>query len=73
MISSKLAPWGRLLKRIHEDRKGAVSIEVVLVIAAIAIPVLIFILKFGWPKIKDFFNKGMTDLEGGVQNATNQN
>ena len=44
-----------LLKRIHRDDKGAVSIETILIIAAIAIPILIFILKFGWPKIRDFF------------------
>ena len=25
---------------------------------------LIFILKFGWPKIRDFFNDGMEDLGG---------
>ncbi|MEC7109611.1 MAG: hypothetical protein VXX11_06320 [Planctomycetota bacterium] len=53
-----------LLKRIHRDDKGAVSIETILIIAAIAIPSLIFILKFGWPKIRDFFNDGMEDLGG---------
>ena len=36
-----------LLKRIHRDDKGAVSIETILIIAAITIPILIFILKFG--------------------------
>jgi hypothetical protein len=41
----------------------------VLIIAAIALPILIFILKFGWPRIKAFFNQGMTDLEGGAQQA----
>ena len=53
-----------LLKRIHRDDRGAVSIETILIIAAIAIPILIFILKFGWPKIRDFFNDGMEDLGG---------
>jgi Flp pilus assembly pilin Flp len=52
-----------LLKRVHNDERGAVSLETVLIIAAIALPILIFILKFGWPKIKNYFNKGMTDLE----------
>lgn len=51
-----------LLKRLHQDDRGSVSIETILIIAAIAIPILIFILKFGWPKIKDFFDRGMTDL-----------
>ncbi len=53
-----------LLKRIHRDDKGAVSIETILIIAAIAIPILIFILKFGWPRIRDFFNAGLDELEG---------
>ena len=51
-----------LIKRLHQDDRGSVSIETILIIAAIAIPILIFILKFGWPKIKDFFDRGMTDL-----------
>lgn len=61
--------WRTLLRRLHEDRRGGVSIETVLIIAAIALPILIFILKFGWPRIKQFFNQGMTDLEGNAQNA----
>ncbi len=39
------------------------SLETILIIAAIAIPILIFILKFGWPKIRDYFNTGMENLE----------
>ncbi len=65
--------WWGLLQRVHRDEGGAVSIETVLIIAAIALPVLIFILKFGWPKIRDFFNRGMNDLDGtakGVSNGT---
>lgn len=61
--------WRTLFRRLHEDRRGGVSIETVLIIAAIALPILIFILKFGWPRIKQFFNQGMTDLEGNAQNA----
>ena len=59
--------WRKLLRDLHEDRRGAVSIETVLIIAAIALPILIFVLKFGWPKIKSFFNQGMQDLEGSAQ------
>ncbi len=58
-----------LLKRIHRDENGAVSIETILIIAAIALPILIFIIKFGWPRIKEFFNKGMEELEGGALDA----
>jgi hypothetical protein len=46
-----------------------VSIETILILAAIALPILIFVIKFGWPRIKTFFDKGMTDLEGGANNA----
>ena len=53
----------RLLKRIHNNEEGAVSIETILILGAIAIPILIFILRFGWPKIRDYFNDGMNDLE----------
>ncbi len=52
-----------LWRRIHGDERGAVSLETILIIAAIAIPILIFLLKFGWPKIRDYFNTGMENLE----------
>ena len=52
-----------LLKRVHRDERGAVSLETILIIGAIALPILIFIIKFGWPKIRDYFFKGMRDLE----------
>lgn len=59
----------KLLRQIHRDEKGAVSIETILIIAAIAIPILIFIIKFGWPRIKTWFNEGMDELEGGMDDA----
>jgi Flp pilus assembly pilin Flp len=62
------ALWS-LLKRIHRDEQGAVSIETILIIAAIAIPILIFIIKFGWPRIKTWFTEGMDELEGGMDDA----
>lgn len=60
---------GKLLQQIHRDERGAVSIETILIIAAIAIPILIFIIKFGWPRIKTWFNQGMEELEGGMDDA----
>jgi hypothetical protein len=54
--------WG-LLKKVHGDEQGAVSLETILIIGAIALPVLIFLIKVGWPKIKDLFDKGMEDLK----------
>ena len=60
-----------LWQRIHRDERGAVSLETILIIAAIALPILIFILKFGWPKIRDYFNTGMNNLENEGNNVTN--
>ena len=42
-------PLGRLLARIHRDERGGVSIETILIIAAIALPILIFLIRVGWP------------------------
>jgi Flp pilus assembly pilin Flp len=58
-----------LLRRVHRDEQGAVSIETILIIAAIALPILIFVIKVGWPRIKEYFNRGLNDLEEGRQNA----
>ena len=41
----------------------------ILIIAAIALPILIFLIKVGWPRVKTFFNSGMTDLEAGASDA----
>ncbi|QDU98026.1 Flp family type IVb pilin [Lignipirellula cremea] len=59
-----------LLRTIHEDEDGAVSIETVLIVAAIALPILIFVIKIGWPRIRDFFNDGMNELEGGAADVS---
>ena len=60
-----------LLKKVHNDERGAVSLETILIIAAIAIPILIFLIKIGWPRIKKYFNKGLDDLEESSDNAAN--
>ena len=60
-----------LLRRVHEDEKGGVSLETVLIIGAIALPILIFLIMVAWPHVKDFFNQGMQDLENGAANAQN--
>ncbi len=52
----------RLWKTIHRDQEGAVSLETILIIGAIALPVLIFLIKVGWPKIKDYFQRGLDEL-----------
>lgn len=43
-------------------RRGALSIETILILAAIAVPILIFILKVGWPKIQKYFNESTDNL-----------
>ncbi len=52
-----------LLKKIHEDEDGTISLETILIIGAIALPILYFLLKYGWPTIKNYFNEGLGDLE----------
>lgn len=69
MQSAEKPTMWNLLKKIHRDEEGGVSIETILIIAAIALPILIFIIKFGWPRIKAFFERGMDDLEGGAAGA----
>jgi len=63
------ASFRDLLRRVHHDEKGALSIEMILIIAAIALPILIFVIKYGWPAIKDFFERGLRDLEGEASDA----
>ena len=58
-----------LLKKVHRDQRGAVSLETILIVGAIAIPILIFLIKFGWPRIRDYFNRGMDELEEGSDAA----
>jgi hypothetical protein len=58
-----------LWKTLHEDQRGAVSIETVLILAAIALPVLIFIIKFGWPRVRNYFDTGMDQLTSDAQDA----
>jgi Flp pilus assembly pilin Flp len=60
----------QVLKRIHRDERGGVSIETVLIIAAIALPILIFLIKIGWPRMQAFFNSGMDSLEQGAGTTT---
>ncbi|MDB5340095.1 MAG: hypothetical protein JWN70_5714 [Planctomycetaceae bacterium] len=60
-----------LLDRVHNDENGAVSLETILIIGAIAMPILIFLLKYGWPKIKNYFNNSLDTLNNSSQNVIN--
>lgn len=60
----KVSLW-TILRRVHDDEEGAVSLETILVVALIALPVLIFLYKVGWPRIKQYFSEGLDELEEG--------
>ena len=62
-----------LWDRLHNDEDGAVSLETILIIGAIAMPILIFLLKYGWPKIKNYFNTSMDNLQNSSNNVINGN
>ena len=70
-MNAIVKPWSKLARRLHRDERGAIAIETVLIICAVALPILIFVILNGWPMIKAFFNKGMTDLQDGANAAQN--
>jgi len=59
----KKARWFDLFKRLHEDQSGSVSLETILIIGAIALPVLLFLINFAWPRIRGYFLTNLKDLE----------
>lgn len=69
----RLTSWRNLLRRVHANERGSVSLETILIIGAIALPILIFLLKFGWPKIRDYFDQGIQDLDTERQKIQNNN
>ncbi|MGO8688643.1 MAG: TadE/TadG family type IV pilus assembly protein [Thermoguttaceae bacterium] len=52
-----------LLAKIDGDERGVVSLETILIIGAIALPILIFVIKVGWPLIEKYFTQGVNDLQ----------
>jgi hypothetical protein len=62
----KNASLWSLLRKVHNNEEGAISLETILIIGAIALPILIFLIKVGWPRIRDYFNRGLDDLEAGA-------
>lgn len=61
--------FGALLGRVHRDERGAVSLETILIVAAIALPILIFLIKYGWPRVQNYFYDGMEKLEHASDSA----
>lgn len=60
-----------LLRKVHNDERGAVSLETILIIGAIALPILIFVIKYGWPRIKNYFYNGLNQLDSETSKVTN--
>jgi len=58
-----------LLRKVHRSEEGAVSLETILIIGAIALPILIFLIRYGWPRVRTFFERGLQDLEQGATEA----
>jgi len=64
----------KLLRKIHEDESGTVSLETILIIGAIALPILAFLLLVAWPQIKEWFMNALNSMENNANNAgQNQN
>jgi len=63
----------RVLARLHRDERGGVSLETILIIGAIALPILIWTIKFGWPKVRNYFDTGLQNLGNNTENAANGN
>ena len=61
-VSEGTSMW-KILRKVHRDERGAVSLETVLVIAVIALPVLILMYKFAWPAIKNYFWTRMEEID----------
>jgi Flp pilus assembly pilin Flp len=62
----------KLLRQIHQNEDGAISLETILIIGAIALPILIFLIKVGWPTIKSYFETGVSDLQNDATSAQSQ-
>ena len=63
----------KLVRSLHESEDGAVSLETILILGAIALPILIFLITKGWPTIKTYFNSGLQDLSQGADTAKTAN
>jgi len=61
--------FGKLLRRLHRDERGALTLETILIIAAIALPILIIIVQFVFPGILDWFKELFETLRGSTDNA----
>ena len=68
-MKARFNSLSKLLKRVHRNERGGVSLETILIIAAIALPILIFLITIAWPRVQQFFESGMSELEIEATNA----
>lgn len=59
----------KLIEAVHRDERGAASLETILIIGAVALPILIFLIKVGWPRIRDYFDANLESLETDADTA----
>ena len=57
------------LRQFRGDERGAVTVETILLIGAVAIPVLIFLLRFGWPTMRKSFVDGVSQVHSEADRA----
>ncbi len=66
----QLTSLKNLLRKVHGDERGVVSIETILIVGAIALPILIFLIVKAWPVIRNYFTQGISDLQSGATDAS---
>lgn len=59
----------QLFRQVHRNERGAVSLETILIVGAIALPILLFLLKVGWPRVRAVFDEGLTQMESEAPNV----
>jgi hypothetical protein len=65
----RFSSWKSLFRHLHGDERGAVSLETILIIGAIALPILIFLIRVGWPRVKGYFVQGLDELDSDMSGA----
>jgi len=53
----------KVLREVHRNERGTVSIETILIIGAIAVPVALFLYKYWNSNISPWFTNAVKDLE----------
>ncbi len=67
------SPFRKLMQRLHRDERGAVSLETILIIGAIALPILIWLVRWGWPMVRGYFQDNMDQLGNDTDNVIQNN